>query len=483
MSIAVKIEQKQDRLNAIKDRLVELKGLVEEANEELNEEQVSEIDALSDEESSVIKSIESLRKIESGLAAKAEQTSIAAPAHVKNVSKSDDQDVMFKGIVSQVMAHINRQHPVDMAKSLYFGDDRVEAVVKSAVAPASTDVPGWAGDLTRTGYEAFLEDLRGVSVFGGLRGTSTNMNFGNLTSIKIPRRDLSGTNGTSLAGAFTGELGVIKVGKMALSSTTLNRYRMAVISAASEDALALATPDLEALIRRNMIADTAQAIDTALLDNSAAVNGVRPAGLLNGVTATASSGATSADIITDIKVLLNAMTASNLGARPVLIMNNARLLGLSTITNAVGQFAFRSEVASGTLLGVPVIASSYVPAGTVVAVDADSFVSAQSAPEFKISDQTVLTMADASGTTAPTQAGDASDYTGGDISGNADQVLPKGGIIVNGNGTGAPSGTAVAGYQAMSMYQQAAVAIRMQVGLSWGTMRAGSVAALSGVAW
>jgi len=35
----------------------------------------------------------------------------------------------------------------------------------------------------------------------------------------------------------------------------------------------------------------------------------------------------------------------------------------------------------------------------------------------------------------------------------------------------------------MSMYQQAAVAIRMQVGLSWGSMRSGTVAAISGVAW
>ena len=481
MSISQKIEQKTDRLASIKDRLVELKGLVEEANEELTEEQVSEIDALSDEEASVIKSIDTLRKIEAGLAAKAAPTSMAAPMQVTHANKSDDQDVMFKGLVSQVMAHVNRQHPLEVAKSLYSGDDRVEAVVKAAVAPASTDVPAWAGALTRTGYEAFLEDLRGVSVFGGLRATSTNWNFGNLTSLTVPRRDLSGTHGTDLAGAFTGELGVIKVAKMALSSTTLNRYRMAVISAASEDALALSTPDLEALIRRNMIADTAQAIDAALLDNSAAVAGVRPAGLMNGVTATASSGATSADIITDIKVLLNAMTTANLGARPVLVMNNARLLGLSTITNAVGQFAFRSEVASGTLLGVPVIASSYVPAGTVLAIDAESFVSAQSAPEFKVSDQTVLTMANASGV-APTQAGAATNYSGGAL-GTAEQVKPKGGIIVGGDTTGAPTGASVTGYQAMSMYQQAAVAIRMQVGLSWGSMRSGSVAALSNVAW
>jgi len=35
----------------------------------------------------------------------------------------------------------------------------------------------------------------------------------------------------------------------------------------------------------------------------------------------------------------------------------------------------------------------------------------------------------------------------------------------------------------MSMYQQDAVALRMIMPLSWGTIRTGSVAALSGVAW
>ena len=481
MSISLKIEQKTDRLASIKDRLVELKGLIEDANEELTEEQVSEVDTLSEEEAAVVKSINSLRKIEAGLAVKAAPTSMGAPAIVSHANKSDDHDVMFKGLVSQVVAHVNRQHPLETAKMLYAGDDRVEAVVKAAVAPASTDVPAWAGALTRTGYESFLEDLRGVSVFGALRATSTNLNFGNLTSLSIPRRDISGTHGTDLAGSFVGELGVIPVKSLALTSTTLNRYRMAVISAASEDALSLATPDLEALIRRNMIADTAQAIDAALLDNSAVVAGVRPAGLMNNVTATPSAGVTSADIITDIKVLLNAMTTANLGARPVLVMNSARLLGLATITNAVGQFAFRSEISSGTLLGVPVITSSYCPAGTVFAIDAESFVSAQSAPEFKVSDQTVLTMANASGV-APTQAGAATNFTGGAI-GTAEQVKPRGGIIVGGDAAGAPTGASVAGYQAMSMYQQAAVAIRMQVGLSWGSMRSGTVAAISGVAW
>ena len=482
-NIAEKLTAKQDRLIGIKDRLVEIKGLIEDADEEVNDEMAHEVDALSAEETSVLKSIEALEKIEAGLAARAK----SSPAVIKHADiargagTEGNKDVLFKSITSQFVAHVTKSNPVDVATSLYSGDDRISTVVKAAVSPATTTDAGWAAELTQQGYGAFLDDLRGVSVFAALRAQSMTFDFNGRNSIKVPRRDLSGTKGRDLAGSFVGELGVIPVQALSLTSQTLSAYKMAVISTMSEEIMEQSTPAIEQIIRKAMIDDTAEALDAALLDNSAAVAGVRPAGMMQGVTATASSGASSANIITDLKVLLNAMSASNLGAKPVLVMNTSRLLGLSTVTNAVGQFAFRDEIASGRLMGIPVIASTHVPSGSVMVVDADSFVSANGAAQFKISDQAVLTMANA-GATAPTQAGDANDFTGGDL-GTAGQVPPKGGIIVNGNGTGAPSGTAVTNYQAMSMYQQAAVAIRMIMPLSWATVRAGSVAAISSAAW
>ena len=480
-TIAEKIEQKKARLVSIKDRLTEIKGLVEAADEEVNDEMSGEIDTLSTEEQAVIKSIESLEKIEAGLASKAAPAVIKHRDNHKSGDKEDNKDLIFKQVTSQFVAHVTKSRPEQVAQELYKGDDRVAAVVKTAVGPANTTETGWAAELVRESYGAFLDDLRGVSVFAALRANTMALDFGNSSSIKIPRRDLSGSHGTDLAGSFVGELGVIPVKKLGLTSQTLTRNKMAVISTMSSEIMEQSTPSIEAIIRKAMIDDTAQALDNALLDTAAAAAGIRPAGLLNSVTGTASGGATSANIITDLKTLLTKLSTANLGAAPILIMNTQRLLGLSTVTNAVGQFAFRDEIASGRLLGIPVIASSHVPAQVIVAVDGDSFVSAAGTPEFKLSDQAVLTMANADGT-APTQAGDATDYTGGDT-GTAEQVPPKGGIIVTGDTGGKPSGTAVAGYQAMSMYQQDAVAIRMIMGLSWGLVRAGSVATITGAAW
>lgn len=480
-SIAEKIVQKEESLIQIKDRLTEIKGVLELDGEEVNDDLTAEIDTLNEEEGSIIKSIDSLKKIEAGLAAKAAPAVIKHADNNRSGDKEDNKDLIFKAATARFIAHVNKSTPEAVAATIYKGDDRLGAVLKTATGPANTTDTGWAKELVQQSYGAFLNDMRGVSVFAALRSQSMALDFAGGNSLTIPRRDLSGSHGTDLAGSFVGELGQIPVKQMQLTSQTLNRYKMAVISTMSEEIMQQSIPSIEAIIRQGMISDTAQAIDTALLDASAAVPGIRPAGLLNGVTTSASAGATSASIIADLKTLINAITTTNLGAKPVLIMNTQRLLGLSTVTNAVGQFSFRDEVASGMLMGVPVIASSYVPLKSVMIVDGDSFVSASDIPEFKLSDQTVLSMANADGT-APTQAGAASDFTGGAL-GTAEEVPAKGGIIVGGDTTGAPAGASIAGYSAVSMYQSNAVALRMILPLSWGNVRAGSVAGLTGVNW
>lgn len=476
--ITEKLQAQQDRLVSIKDELTILKDLMDVEGEDLNAEQIEKIELLSEEQDAVIKKIEALEKIEQGLAAKAQPVQKQVTTGGAFPSEEKGGSLMAKAATVKLVAHLEKKSEDQVIAERYKHDDRVGAVMKSAVMPANSYTAGWAQELTDSDTAGFMRDLEPVSVFAALRARSVALDFGKASSIKIPRRT---ANDRGLAPAFVGEGGVIPVGKMALSSQTLNRYKVAVISAWTNELAEMSTPQIEAMVRQGILDDAAYKLDQVVLDNAAAVTGVRPAGLLNGVTATASSGATAADIVTDLKVLLNAMSTANLGAKPVIVMNSARLLGLATVMNATGSFMFRDEIRSGTLLGVPVITSTNVPAASVVIVDADSLAIANATPEFSVSDQASLVMANADGT-APSQAGDATDYTGGDL-GTAGEVPRDGGIIVTGNGTGAPSGTAVANYQALSMYQTYQTAIRMVLPTSWGTIRPGAVAALSGVAW
>jgi len=287
--------------------------------------------------------------------------------------------------------------------------------------------------------------------------------------------------GSQIGGSWVGEGGVFPVKAMALASKSMSRYKLGVISAMTNEILEQSTPNIEGIVRSAILEDTALAVDGALLDGGAGTAGVRPASIFNGAgTSAGQASGSAADIITDIRTMLAAMSAIN-GAQPVMIMNSNRLLGLSTVTTAAGGFMFRDEIASGRLLGIPVIASTTVNPATVGVVDAGSFIGANDAPAFAISDQATLTMANANGT-APTQAGDATDHTGGDI-GTPEEVPVDGGIVVTGSGTAAPTGTATANYSAQSMFQQYQTAIRMVLPASWGMTRNGAAYYLTGINW
>lgn len=477
MDIAARIAAKKQRAIQIRDRLTEIKALTEaDDTYELSAEEITEIDTLGDEMESVNKSIESLEKIESTIASRAVPATSATPRAKGPEAKKDSKNLLVKVATAKLIAHVKGLTPELVLEREYGNDDRVIAVAglvaKTAVAPATTTAAGWAAELVEDDLQGFMTDLEPVSIYAGLRSYGMALNFGGANSITIPSRAARDVT-NDVGGSWVGEGGVIPVKRITLASQTLNRYKAAVISTFTQEILEQSTPSIEGIVRQAMLDDTSIALDGGLLDTSSIIAGIRPAGLLNGVTLPDSAGDTAADIITDLKVLFAAMTSANLGARPVLIMHPNRVLGLSTVTIASGEFVFKDEVANGTLLGVPLVVSATAAEDQVIIVDASSFASANDTPSFVVSDQATLTMANADGT-APTQADDGS--TG--AIGTAEQVPPAGGIHTHMAAT-----TANAGYEAVSMYQTYSQALRMILPTSWGLVRPGAVAGIKAVSW
>ena len=481
MNIAERIAAKKARALQIKDRLTELKDLTEaDDSYELTAEEIQEIDVLSDEMESVNKSIESLQKLEATIASKAAPVGNGRiPAAPGPAAKKDDEGgLLIKVATASLIGHVRNLHPMDVIRQFYGDDERVEAahkhIVKTATAPASTTEAGWAAELVQDDLQAFLVDLQPISIYAGLRAAGVALNFGGANSVTIPRRAVGGPTAplNDVGGSWVGEGGVIPVKRIQLGSQTLNRYKTAVISTFSQEIMEQSTPAIEGIVRQSILDDTSIALDGGLLDNSAIVPGVRPAGLMLGVTATNSTGDTAANIISDLKVLFAAMSSANLGAKPVLIMHPDRVLGLSTVTIASGEFLFRDEVKSGHLLGVPLIASANCATDHVYIVDASSFASANDTPTFNVSDQATLTMANAD-VTAPTQADD-----GAGAIGTADEVQPGGGIHID-----QAANTPNAGYVAQSMFQTYSHALRMVLPTTWGLIRPDAVAAIDQVSW
>jgi hypothetical protein len=203
-------------------------------------------------------------------------------------------------------------------------------------------------------------------------------------------------------------------------------------------------------------------LDAALLSNAAAVTGVRPAGLLAGVTGVAGTvGGGEAAVIADLKAAMTSMTNARLGARPVLIIPSANRLSVGLLMNPLGQRAFADEIASGRLLGMEVISSQNVPANTAILIDASTFATAFDIPMFDISETATIVEANADAT-APTMANSGAAGAPGTVG----QVAPNSGIRVAGT-----TGTGSAGYTARSLWQTWSVGCRLVVPTSWALLR------------
>lgn len=474
MDIAKKIEAKQDKLISIKDRLTELKALAEsDENYEYTEDETTEIETLTDEQDAVIKSIESLEKIEQGLIKKAVPVQKTQFKTMPGVKEEQPGQLLVKQAVCNLIAHVENKNIESVVNERYADDDRLAAIMKTAVAVADTTTAGWAAELVGESIQGFLDFLKPVSVYAQLAAMGIGINFGKDGKVTIPRR---AGNNTALSGAFIGENGVIPLKRTTLASQSLYPFKMAVITTATKELVRRSTPQIEAVLRQGMLDDTAVALDHALLDTTttgAAVTGVKPASILNGVTGHASNGTTAQNIIDDLKTLFNTLVTANAGSKPVLIMNSARVLGLSTVTLATGGFLFRTEVESGRILNVPFISSTTVPVNDVIIVDAAYFATAFGTPEIEASDTATLVMANAD-SVPPTMANEAGT---GNV-GTPEQVPPDGGIPVT-IGTGA----AAAGATAHSMFQQWSVALRFVMPVSWSMIRPGVIDRITGVNW
>ena len=234
---------------------------------------------------------------------------------------------------------------------------------------------------------------------------------------------------------------------------SLTPTKLSVISTFSEEMATYGMPSIEGIIRQAMSDDTGIALDSYLIDNVAASAGVRPAGLLNGVTPITASAATpaTAAMVADLKALVGAITAAGGGGRgPIaILLNPAQALALSFAQTTTGDFLFarswnrrRASSACGS--------SSRPPCrpARVIAVDAADFATALGdVPRFAVSTEATL---------------------------HEEDTTP----LALGTGT---QGSGVLAVPMRSLFQTDAVAIRMSLYVSWVMRRAGMVQTIASV--
>ena len=375
------------------------------------------------------------------------------PIYAVPAQKIAPQDYVWNALVCRVKAHFTQQSPYDILRN-EFGDNEptravMNAIFKTATVPADTVTSGWASQLVATSLQDYFAALMPLSVYPNLASKGVKFTFGTAGVVVMPTRSSTPT----VAGSFVAQGAPIPVRQGAFTSISFTPKKMGVITTFTREIYEHSTPNIDGLLRDAMTQDTAVAIDTVLLDATAATT-TRPAGLRAGVAATtATAGGTITAAIGDIRALSTALiTGTNGNLRsPVWIFNPGDTLALSLLqaTAGGGEFPFKAELAAGTLQGYPVIKSTTCPQDMMFLIDAADFVSVTGdTPRFDVSMEATLVFDD----TAPAQLGV----------------------------TGTPN---VVGAPARSLWQQDTIGIRMLLDLNWGLRRSGIVAWTQAMTW
>lgn len=484
-----KLQEFEGKLTAVKHKIDELPEDSDELEVLLDESDTigAEIDKQAPIVEGLEKKLQSLQKAEQRLAGTAPPVDPSAPNIIGNhkTTNKPGDSVIRCGVV-KAMAHIQRKPEAEILEELYGKDEATKAVasmlLKTAVPPADTTTTGWAAELVQTDMRGLLEEVEAQSAAAALalwaeRSGGMRIDFGSAPSVTIPKMNPTGANPTEPA--WVGEGGAIPLMQFSFGSTVLNRYKLAGIVASTMELMEQTTYNLEQIFRRGMTKAYVKVLDDAFLSSSAAVAGVRPAGLLNGLagtnTGTGTAGGGVDAVRQDLDAMMGAILANNEGAVPVLVMNNRNRMSLSFVTTALGDFVFRDELAGGRVLNVPVVSSGNVPYNTAVMVDVSSLAAAFDGPQYRVSQEATVVYANANGS-APTHADD-----GLGAIGTAGQVPPNAGQPVAGDGQ--PVGLAGAGYVARSAYQQYLELIRAIWPTSFVMMRSGVVAQRTQITW
>lgn len=320
-------------------------------------------------------------------------------------------------------------------------------LTRAAQDPANTFTAGYAAELVHQTYAAFMDLLATTSAVAKVPFRSES--FANGSPIVVPYRVAKEAFPDNFEAAFRKEGDPIRVGRLRTGAKTLYPYSMGVIGHFTRELLRRSTPSIEAMIRQAMLDDTASIMDNLIFGAGAAVAGIRPAGLVNGIdpadTRPATAAPTIADIDNDLNKMVKQLVAVRLlgGPNTRWVMNTANAVALSSLMSAMMQPIYPGvSAAGGTLKGYGVATSSHFPLDRVLLVDGDAVFMAGGTPEFEMSTEATLHEEN----TAPAQVGGAT--------------------------------TPV-----RSLWQTNSAALRMIEEISWDDLRTGAVQELTGVAW
>ncbi len=342
-----------------------------------DEAEADEFDTLDTEIKSLDGDLTRLRKLEAmnaqsatavqGFDAKSASVSRGGnAAHI--IVKSSDADEKFKGqnfvrqVIAKAIARMEDTSPERVAAQRWGkSNPTLVNIIKVGEVPGGGSGSGeWGSELVtaNTRYTGdFIEYLYSATVYDKLPLRAIPQNV-----------MIKGQDGVSTA-YWVGESKAIPATTADFFNVSLTPLKVAALAVMSNELLRDSSPEAEMLVRDSLVNASAQRVDTTFLSTAAAVAGVSPAGILNGLTAITASGTNSAGLRADIKSLYSPfITAKN--AKDIwLVTNPALAKSIQLMVNALGQTEFATiNTVGGSLLGDNVVTGDNVASGLLIAL-------------------------------------------------------------------------------------------------------------------
>lgn len=318
--------------------------------------------AAESEVAEIEKHLQRLREAEQRQAASAKPvTGIKGAISVESNAPKGTDFVRFTKALA--LSRGNPMQALEIAKHAKMGE-RVETVLKAAVA---------AGTTTSADFTALVEPQMMTSEFVEL--LRPQLIVTRMTQVRnVPQNIRLPRATTGTTANWIGEGKPAPVTNAAFGDLEVGAHKLGAIAVFSEELLRRSEPSAEALVRDDLIATVAQAVDTAfIVSTNAGVAGVKPASIANGATSAAASGTTAAAVRADVgAAYLAAVTANQPLASGAWVMHPSSALALSQMRHATsGQREFPGVdfVNGGTFEGLPVILSTNVPGDAIAGYD------------------------------------------------------------------------------------------------------------------
>lgn len=285
-------------------------------------------------------------------------------------------------ILSQLAAKEgNYKSALDVAKERGFGDE-VQDLVTKATLGTTTDA-GFAASLVTENrlVGEFVDMLRAATVFDQLTGFR-NVPFNS----KIPSQLTGGT------ASWVGEGAPKPLTNPTYGEVEIKEHKLAAITVYTQELMRRSDPAVDILVRDDLIEASKTLIDNTFLDAGAAT-AVRPAGVLNGVTATPNTGTTAANYEADLLALVNSFVTANLSLDgSYFVMSETRAAQISLLRDALGNAYFQGMALRGTrtLMGIPVITSQTVGDKIILVKTSEILLAQDGGVDVSYSDQATL---------------------------------------------------------------------------------------------